>query len=83
MKLPRDLSGDDLVKALTTLGYQTTRQRGSHIRLTTQEAGEHHVTVPRHKELKLGTAAGILGTVAEHFNMSRDELVERLFGAGA
>lgn len=42
MKLPRDLSGQDLVKALSCLGYQVSHQTGSHIRLTTQQNGEHH-----------------------------------------
>ncbi len=80
MKLPRDLSGDDLTKALAVLGYQPTRQRGSHVRLTTQQGGEHHLTVPQHARLKLGTLAGILATVAAHFNLTRDQLMERLFG---
>ncbi|HPD32390.1 MAG TPA: type II toxin-antitoxin system HicA family toxin [Phycisphaerae bacterium] len=80
MKLPRDLSGDDLTKALAVLGYQPTRQRGSHVRLTTQQGGEHHLTVPQHSPLKLGTLAGILATVAAHFNLTRDQLMERLFG---
>ena len=35
MRLPRDLSGKDLAKALKTLGYRATRQTGSHMRLTT------------------------------------------------
>lgn len=48
MKLPRDLSGSDLAKRLNALGYQITRQTGSHLRLTTQENGEHHITIPRH-----------------------------------
>lgn len=47
MKLPRDLSSDELVKALARLGYEVNRQAGSHIRLTTQRDGEHHVTIPR------------------------------------
>jgi hypothetical protein len=47
MKLPRDPLGDDLVRALTRLGYQETRQTGSHLRLTAFEDGEHHVTIPR------------------------------------
>jgi predicted RNA binding protein YcfA (HicA-like mRNA interferase family) len=47
MRLPRDLSGEQLIKALARLGYQTTRQRGSHIRLTTEQNGRHDVTVPR------------------------------------
>ena len=39
MKLPRDLSGADLESALRCLGYQATRQRGSHVRVTTQANG--------------------------------------------
>lgn len=46
MKLPRDVSGDALAKALRAFGYQVTRQTGSHLRLTTDEGGEHHVTIP-------------------------------------
>jgi predicted RNA binding protein YcfA (HicA-like mRNA interferase family) len=55
MKLPRDVSGSDLAKALRRLGYQVTRQTGSHLRLTTTERGEHHVTIPNHNPLKIGT----------------------------
>lgn len=80
MKLPRDLSGDDLTKALAVLGYQPTRQRSPHVRLTTQQGGEHHFTIPQHSPLNPGTLAGILSTVAAHFNPTRDQLMERLFG---
>ena len=80
MRLARDLSGAALAKALETLGYQITRQTGSHIRLTTQERGEHHMTIPSHQALRVGTLAGILDEVAEHFTMERAALVERLFG---
>lgn len=45
MRLPRDLSGADLVKALRSRGYEPTRQTGSHIRLTTRQNGDHHITV--------------------------------------
>ena len=82
MKLPRDLSGADLARALQVLGYHVTRQTGSHVRLTTSQHGEHHVTVPSHASLRLGTLAGILGDVSAHFKLSRDELVRRLFGPG-
>ena len=41
MRLPRDLSGRDLVKALARLGYEVDLQTGSHIRLTTHRRGEH------------------------------------------
>ena len=62
MKLPRDASGDDLAKALKVLGHQVTRQAGSQIRLTTSENGEHHVTIPKHDPLRIGTFAAILAT---------------------
>ena len=48
MKLPRDLSGADLVKALARFGYRVTRQTGSHIRLTTDTPAPHHITIPAH-----------------------------------
>ena len=79
MRLPRDLSGDDLVQALGLLGSQITRQTGSHMRLTTQEQGEHHVTVPRHSPLRVGTLAAILADIAGHFQWSREKLIKQLF----
>lgn len=80
MKLPRDLSGADLAKALTRVGYRSTRQSGSHIRLTTDTPSQHHVTVPAHDALKVGTVAGILSDVAAHLKISRDDLMKKLFG---
>lgn len=79
MKTPRDLSSDDLIKGLSRLGYEISRQTGSHIRLTTQENGEHHVTIPAHNPIKIGTLNAILRDIAEHFNLSRDELLQELF----
>jgi predicted RNA binding protein YcfA (HicA-like mRNA interferase family) len=78
MKLPRDVSGDALAKALKALGYQVTRQTGSHLRLTTNDGGEHHVTIPRHDPLRIGTFANIMDDVAAHFAISRDELLTRI-----
>ena len=79
MKLPRDVSGDELAKRLKVFGYEVTRQAGSHLRLTTTQLGEHHVTIPRHDPLKLGTLSGVLKDVAEHFDTSRDEVIDRIF----
>ena len=45
MKLPRDVDAQQLVKALRVLGYEVTRQRGSHIRITTNLNGEHHEAI--------------------------------------
>ncbi|MHB0922018.1 MAG: type II toxin-antitoxin system HicA family toxin [Thiomonas delicata] len=79
MRLPRDLSGSDLVKRLDRLGYHVTRQTGSHMRLTSTAHGEHHITVPRHDPLRIGTLAAVLDAVAVHHGLSRDALLERLF----
>lgn len=79
MRLPRDLTGEQLAHRLEKLGYRVTRQTGSHMRLTTDEQGEHHITVPRHDPLRIGTLAAILSDVAEHFRSSRDAIERQLF----
>jgi len=80
VKLPRNVSASDLTKALGSYGYAVTRQKGSHIRLTTQQGGEHHVTVPDHDPLRVGTLSGILRNIAEHLDMTREQLMEAVFG---
>ena len=80
MKLPRDVSGAQLAKSLSALGYRVTRQAGSHMRLTCDKPSEHHITIPNHDELRIGTLAGILNDVAAHHGLSREELLNRLFG---
>jgi len=81
MRLPRDLSGSDLAQALRKFGYRVTRQTGSHLRLTTTEHGEHHLTIPQHNPLRIGTLSAVLSDVSAHFELSRDELIEKLFGS--
>ena len=78
MKIPRDIRADQLVNALGKLGYKTTRQRGSHIRVTTEIGGEHHEVVPRHKSIKVGTLRSILKSVADHHQLSLEELIKTL-----
>lgn len=80
MKLPRNLSGVQLIKALEKFGYQATRQTGSHIRLSSNVSKEHHLTVPLHDPLRIGTLAAILADVATHHGITRDVLITRLFG---
>jgi len=80
LKLPRDLSGEELASLLRRYGYEITRQTGSHIRLTsTFKKREHRVTIPRHKELRIGTLNAILSGVAAYLEMDRDELAQDLF----
>lgn len=73
------MTGKELIAALSDLGYTVTRQSGSHIRLTTEVNGTHHLTVPDHRPLKVGTLSSILRDVAQHHGMERDQLIERLF----
>lgn len=79
MRLPRDLSGADLAKGLARVGYRVTRQTGSHMRLTSNSPPQHHITIPAHDPLKIGNLAAILGDVASHLKIERDELLRRIF----
>lgn len=79
MRIPRDLSGQQLIRLLKSVGYIPTRQSGSHIRLTTQKNGEHHITIPDHDPIKIGTLSSILSTVADHLKISKEELAKILF----
>jgi hypothetical protein len=48
--------------------------------LTTQRNGEHHVTIPDHDPMRVGTLAAILADAAQHHDLTRNELVRSLFG---
>jgi predicted RNA binding protein YcfA (HicA-like mRNA interferase family) len=79
-KLPRDISANELIKLLSKhYGYTMSRQTGSHIRLTTEISGQHHITIPNHSPLKLGTLSAILSDVAEHFSKSKQDVIDELF----
>ncbi len=78
MNIPRNLTGKDLIKLLKKLGYEPTRQEGSHIRLTTTLDGTHHITVPNHKPVKVGTLSSILKDIGSHFGISKEEVWERI-----
>ena len=80
MKLPRDLSGVELARVLSEIGYRISRQTGSHIRLTLEIPTQHHLTVPAHDPLKVGTLSAILAEVAGHLKISREDLLQQLFG---
>jgi predicted RNA binding protein YcfA (HicA-like mRNA interferase family) len=79
VRLPRDVNGGELAKLLATYGYRVTRQTGSHLRLTTTLGEEHHITIPLHNPLKVGTLNGILTDVANHVKISKEALVKELF----
>ena len=78
MKMPRDITGDELLKVLKSYGYVVTRRKGSHMRITTTMHGEHHEVIPAHDPIKVGTLAGILRSVAGHHKMTVDDLIKLL-----
>lgn len=81
MRLPRDLSGDELAAKLGDHGYRPSRQTGSHLRVTRKTPlGAAHVTIPRHRALRLGTLNGIVNEVAGQLDLRKEELVRLLFG---
>ena len=81
MSLPRDLSRNRLASLLGRYGYEVTRQTGSHMRLTSaSQGGQHHVTVPQHKALRVGTLHAIPSDVAAYLQKPLEELKKELFG---
>lgn len=81
MRLPRDLSGHDLIKLLRRYGYEKTRQVGSHIRLRSTLRGDpHYITVPDHDELRPGTLNAILSDISDYLGIERSIILNELFG---
>jgi len=67
VKLPRDISGTQAVKALQRLGFSITRQVGSHVRMA---KAEKRTTVPMYRFIVPGTLQSILrqaGVSVEEF----------------
>jgi len=79
MRIPRDIGGEEFAKLLKSFGYEITRQTGSHIRLTSIVGKEHHITIPNHKPLKIGTLSNILKDIADHLRMSKSELINKIW----
>jgi hypothetical protein len=50
------------------------------MRLTHAGPPQHHITIPKHAPLKVGTLSGILEDVALAMKTTRKDLVIRLFG---
>jgi predicted RNA binding protein YcfA (HicA-like mRNA interferase family) len=78
VKIPRDCTGPQLVRALRKFGFTQGPQSGSHIKMTTQTGGEHHVTVPNHRPIKVGTMHDILKDTAAHHGLTVEQLLHEL-----
>lgn len=79
MKISRNESGQSLIKKLAKLEYVVTRHKGSHIRLTrVYDNIEHHITIPNHDPIKIGTLSKIIHDIANQLEISREELISLL-----
>ena len=66
MKVPRNISGNELISYLLSIGFRKVRQTGSHVRLVAEINGmTQTITVPLHHPLKIGTLSNIVKDVAE------------------
>ena len=75
------MGGGELAIQLGRYGYRPVRHSGSHIRLTSTVMGkQHHITIPAHKPLKVGTLSGIIDDVAAYLQVDRKSLIDELFG---
>ena len=75
MKIPRDLSGKDLVVILKRAGYVIARQTGSHVRMMNPGPPQHKISIPLHKSLKIGTTNAVLKAVSSHLKISIKDLI--------
>ena len=72
------MSGTARMAALRRMGYERVRQRGSHVRVTTQQGGEHHEVIPLHDPIRAKTLSSILKSVARHHGIGVEELLRKL-----
>jgi len=47
--------------------------------VTTQQKGEHHLAIPNHDPIKIGTLNAILRQVAEHLGKNKEDVLRELF----
>ena len=77
MKVPRDLSGAELVKVLCRdWGYRQVHQEGSHVILQTEMPGHQRLSIPNHSPLRVGTLNGIVRAVATHKGLDRQTVLD-------
>ena len=79
MKLPRDLSGAELVQLLYRhSGYRPLEQEGSHVILQTEIPQHHRLSIPDHRVLRVGAVNAILRAVARAQGIEKEDILARL-----
>lgn len=70
------ISGKEVIKALRKIGFEVSRQKGSHIRLVRVQGGvKQLVTVPNHKIIRKGT---LLNGILKPINLTLEEFKKLL-----
>jgi predicted RNA binding protein YcfA (HicA-like mRNA interferase family) len=76
VKLPRDVSGDRLIRHLCrNWGYRQVSQVGSHVILVTESPIHHRIPVPRHASLGIGIFKTILSEVCRVKGIEQESLL--------
>ena len=79
MNLPRDLSGEQLIRELCRRwDYRRAGQVGSHVVLETDAPSHQRIVVPAHRNLRVGTLNAILRSVATHKAVSKGDVLKGL-----
>jgi len=76
---PKGYKWRRITKFLERYDFKITRQTGSHMRLTTMIKGEYHITIPKHKSLKIGTLSCILTDISNYLKINKQSLIEKLW----
>jgi predicted RNA binding protein YcfA (HicA-like mRNA interferase family) len=75
-KLPRDLTGDRVVRALERLGFYRDHQVGAHVTLRHQDDPTRKVVVPLHGSMRIGPK--LLSRILREAGVSSERLIESL-----
>jgi predicted RNA binding protein YcfA (HicA-like mRNA interferase family) len=79
VKIPRDVSGRQLAKALCKhWDYWQVHQEGSHIILQTDKPSHQRLPVPDHNPIRIGTLNSILRLVATHKCVDKQDVLASL-----
>ena len=79
MKLPRDLSGAELIQLLCRhFGYRRVNQEGSHVILETSDPRQHRISIPDHAPLRIGTLNAILRAIATVKGVEKEAILRHL-----
>ena len=67
------LSGDDVIKIFSQLGFNMASQKGSHVKLqrTLEDESRQILTIPNHPELDRGTTKAIYRQALRYISEER------------